>query len=152
MTLRDLLLVLGALPLLAVIALRLAAETGLADAAPPPEALTTSLAAFAVVFVLYVALTLRAIASATRAILERESGERRGPEAARESRAAVSDFAIHIDRSGEVDLRSGTAEDERQDELMDAGEERPAAPPAGRVELLGEVSDLLTRIPSARPR
>ena len=64
MTVRDLLLVLGAVPLLGVVALRLAAETGLAKSPPPPDALTASLALFGVVFVFYVALTLRAIARA----------------------------------------------------------------------------------------
>lgn len=159
MTLRDLLLVLGAVPLLGVIGLRLSAETGLAQSPPPPDALTASLALFGVVFVLYVALTLRSIASATRDILDRESGAgaARGPQA--ERRTAVSDFAIHLDRSSEIDLRAATGEAET--DLRDADseepldpEERSGEPPstAARSELFGEVSDLLTRIPSARSR
>ena len=72
MTLRDVLLVLGAMPLLGVVALRLAAEMGLVVDAPPPEALSASLATFGFVFLIYVALTLRSIARATREILARE--------------------------------------------------------------------------------
>lgn len=151
MTLRDLLLVLGTMPLLGVVTLRLAAETGIAESAPPPEALTTSLVVFGVVFVLYVALTLRAIARATRDILARESADARSPEAARASRAAVSDFAIHIDRSGEIDLRDA-GDDSGDGDAPRAADDVPGRAPAARDELFGEVSDLLTRIPSARSR
>jgi hypothetical protein len=148
MTLRDLLLVLGAVPLLGVIGLRLAAETGLAHTPPPPDAFPASLAVFGVVFVLYVALTLRSIASATRDILARESdtGALRGSQA--ERRAAVSDFAIHLDRSSEIDLRD--AGDEEQSDPDEPIGEPPSE--AARSELFGEVGDLLTRIPSARSR
>src|SRR5512138_1034530 len=69
MTLRDLLLVLGAVPLLGVVVMRLAAEMGYASDAPPADALTSALGLFGFVFVVYVALTLRSIASATRDIL-----------------------------------------------------------------------------------
>jgi hypothetical protein len=138
MTLRDLLLVVGTLPLLATVGLRLAAEVGLAREAPPAEALTASLAVFGVVFVIYVALTLRAIARATRAILARDA-EAAGPG---QRTAAVSDFAIHIDRSTEIDLR----------DEADAAAEAAEPPPAVRSKLLGDVGSLLTRIPSARTR
>jgi hypothetical protein len=148
MTLRDLLLVLGAVPLLGVVAMRLAAEMGFADTAPPSDALTVTLGLFGFVFVVYVALTLRSIASATRDILARES-ETAQRETAAQRTAAVSDFAIHLDRSSEIDLRDGDA----------AGDEpaEQAAPPSGapgpqRTQLFGEVNDLLTRIPSARSR
>lgn len=147
MTVRDLLLVLGAVPLLGVIALRLAAETGLAKSPPPPDALTASLALFGLVFVLYVALTLRAIARATREILERDATGAVAPETAPQSRAAVSDFAIHLDRSGEIDLRA-----EESEPLADDEPAPPAPGAAARTELFGEVKDLLTRIPSARSR
>lgn len=142
MTLRDVLLVLGAMPLIGVVALRLAAEVGLATDAPPPEALTATLAVFGFVFLLYVALTLRSIARATREILARERDE---PPLAQRT-AAVSDFAIHLDRSAEIDLRAaGTSAEEPRPEPAPA----PAAP---RKELFGEVNDLLTRIPSVRSR
>ena len=147
MTLRDVLLVLGAMPLLGVVALRLAAEMGLVVEAPPPEALTACLAAFGFLFLVYVALTLRSIARATRQILSRESA---APPLAdqNQSRAAVSDFAIHLDRSPELDLRDPADPDFDPDP-----EAEPAASPAApRKELFGEVSDLLTRIPSARSR
>jgi hypothetical protein len=150
MTLRDLLLVLGAVPLLGVVALRLAVEMGFAAGdAPPADALTTALGLFGFVFVLYVALTLRSIASATRDILARES-ESAQREAAAQRKAAISDFAIHLDRSSEVDLR-GTDDDPDGDRA--GSEDAPSSggtPP--RRELFGEVSDLLTRIPSARSR
>jgi hypothetical protein len=142
MTLRDVLLVIGAMPLIGMVALRLAAELGFAADAPPPEALSASLAVFGFVFLLYVALTLRSIARATREILARERDE---PPLAQRT-AAVSDFAIHLDRSAEIDLR---------DEAT-TGAEPPAEPRAQpappREELFGEVSDLLTRIPSVRAR
>lgn len=148
MTLRDLLLVLGAVPLLGVVALRLAAEMGLQTTPPPPDALRTSLAVFGVVFVVYVALTLRAIARATREILARDASGAAIGEPPPQSRAAVSDFAIHLDRSSEIDLR-----DEAEGDLPADDEPAPAAPGgAARKELFGEVSDLLTRIPSARSR
>lgn len=145
MTLRDLLLVLGAVPLLGVVAMRLAAEMGFAVDAPPADALGTALGVFGFVFVVYVALTLRSIASATRDILARES-EAAQREAAAQRKSAVSDFAIHLDRSPEIDLEDDAGGD------PDAGSAtgEPAAPP--RRELFGEVSDLLTRIPSARSR
>lgn len=147
MTLRDLLLVLGAVPLLGVVVLRLAAEMGFTTEAPPADSLPVALAVFGFVFVLYVALTLRSIATATREILARES-ESAQREAAAQRNASVSDFAIHLDRSAEVDLRAHP----------DAGDDESAAQPpatagaAPRSELFGEVSDLLTRIPSARSR
>jgi len=143
MTLRDLLLVVGTLPLLAAVALRLAAEIGFAREAPSPEALPAALAVFGIVFLLYVALTLRAIARATREILARDAE----PRAADKPAAAISDFAIHIDRSGEIDLRDAAADD------ADAPSHAAGEPPAAtRSALLGEVSSLLTRIPSARSR
>lgn len=149
MTLRDLLLVLGAVPLLGVVALRLAAEMGFASDAPPPEALTTTLGLFGFVFVLYVALTLRSIATATRAILAREPESDPRDEAGHR-KAAVSDFAIHLDRSAEIDLRAeGDPGDDDAAPLTEDAASR-AAPP--RSELFGEVNDLLTRIPSARTR
>jgi len=148
MTLRDLLLVLGAVPLLGVVALRLAAEMGLQTSPPPPDALPTSLAVFGVVFVVYVALTLRAIARATREILARDASGAAAGAPSPQSRAAVSDFAIHLDRSSEIDLR-----DEAEGDLPADEEPAPAAPGgSARKELFGEVSDLLTRIPSARSR
>jgi hypothetical protein len=143
MTLRDVLLVVGAMPLLGVIVLRLGAEMGLVVDAPPPEALSLALAGFAVVFVVYVALTLRAIAHATRAILQREREE------PAQRTAAVSDFAIHLDRSAEVDLREEPAARSRAVEAPGAPAAASAPP---RKELFGEVNDLLTRIPSVRPR
>lgn len=146
MTLRDLLLVLGAVPLLGVVAMRLAAEMGYAADAPPADALTTTLGVFGFVFVVYVALTLRSIASATRDILARES-EAAQREAAAQRKSAVSDFAIHLDRSSEVDLRN-----EGDDEPGEAPSSAEAATAAPRTELFGEVNDLLTRIPSARSR
>jgi hypothetical protein len=167
MTLRDLFLVLGAMPLLGVVAWRLAAETGLAVQAPPSDALRTALGLFGVVFVLYVALTLRAIASATRAILARDA-EPEQPRADRR-KTAVSDFAIHLDRSAEVDLREASAASgdpgaltgadvpsdepalDADDALPPDDEPRPAGQTPRR-ELFGEVNDLLTRIPSARSR
>ena len=150
MTLRDVLLVLGAMPLLVVVALRLAAEMGLVVEAPPPEALTASLAAFGFVFLIYVALTLRSIARATTAD-PRPRGRRPAARRADRSReAAVSDFAIHLDRSAEIDLRAPPTADLDPD--PDAEPEPAAAPAAPRKELFGEVSDLLTRIPSARSR
>jgi hypothetical protein len=146
MTLRDLLLVLGAMPLLGVVALRLAAEMGLVGDAPPPQAFSASLATFGFVFLIYVALTLRSIARATREILAREGAAPPLAEQA-QRKAAVSDFAIHLDRSAEIDLRAAATEP-----VPDV-EPEPAAAPAGpRKELFGEVSDLLTRIPSARSR
>jgi hypothetical protein len=149
MTLRDLLLVLGAVPLLGVVSLRLAAEMGFATDAPPADALTTALGLFGFVFVLYVALTLRSIASATRDILARES-ESAQREAAAQRKAAISDFAIHLDRSAEVDLRSEGDDPEGDPAPSDEAPSTGAAPP--RRELFGEVNDLLTRIPSARSR
>ena len=147
MTLRDLLLVLGAVPLLGVVAMRLAAEMGFAADAPPADALTTTLGLFGFVFVVYVALTLRSIATATRDILARES-EAAQREAAAQRKSAISDFAIHLDRSSEIDLR-----DEGDEEPGDAPPATEgAASPAPRSELFGEVNDLLTRIPSARSR
>lgn len=148
MTLRDLLLVLGAVPLLGVVGLRLAAEMGFGAEPPPAEALTTSLGVFGFVFVVYVALTLRSIASATRDILARDvdAGQRAS---AAKRQAAVSDFAIHLDRSSEVDLREDD-EAEPPPEAAPGGATEPTAP--GRSERFAEVSDLLTRIPSARPR
>jgi len=156
MTLRDLLLVLGAVPLLGVVALRLAAEAGLVQAPPPPDALPLSLAAFGVVFVVYVALTLRAIATATRDILARESASA-SRESSGQRSAAVSDFAIHIDRGNELDLRpegDGPLEepDEPEGPIAAGGDPGARRPAAARSELFGEVSDLLTRIPSARSR
>lgn len=127
--------------------MRLAAEMGFAADAPPADALTTTLGVFGFVFVVYVALTLRSIASATRDILSRESAAAQS-EAAAQRKSAVSDFAIHLDRSSEIDLR-------------DEGDEEPGETPsstqgastaAPRSELFGEVNDLLTRIPSARSR
>ena len=149
MTLRDLLLVLGAVPLLAVVALRLAAEMGLVGDAPPAEALTATLVAFGVVFVAYVALTLRAIARATREILERDKDVPASADASTQRKAAVSDFAIHLDRTSEIDLRDPDCDFDGDPD----DEPRPAdgAQPA-RTELFGEVSDLLTKIPSARQR
>jgi hypothetical protein len=149
MTLRDLLLVLGAVPLLGVVALRLAAEMGFATDAPPAEALTTALGVFGFVFVVYVALTLRSIASATRDILARES-ESAQREAAAQRKAAISDFAIHLERSAEVDLR--TTDDEELDDDLATSAEPPSSGAPPRRELFGEVNDLLTRIPSARSR
>lgn len=146
MTLRDLLLVLGAVPLLGVVAMRLAAEMGYASDAPPADALTTALGLFGFVFVIYVALTLRSIASATRDILARES-EAAQREAAAQRKSAVSDFAIHLDRTAEIDLGAGDQDGEPDADATVA--EPPAAP---RRELFGEVNDLLTRIPSARSR
>lgn len=146
MTLRDLLLVLGAVPLLGVVAMRLAAEMGYATDAPPADALTTALGLFGFVFVVYVALTLRSIASATRDILARES-ETAQREAAAQRKSAVSDFAIHLDRSPEIDLADGDA-----DGNADADPTVAETAPAQRRELFGEVNDLLTRIPSARSR
>lgn len=146
MTLRDLLLVLGAVPLLGVVAMRLAAEMGFAADAPPADALTTTLGVFGFVFVVYVALTLRSIASATRDILARES-EAALREAAAQRKSAVSDFAIHLDRSSEIDLRDEG--DDESGEMPSSAEGTAAAP---RRELFGEVNDLLTRIPSARSR
>lgn len=147
MTLRDLLLVLGAVPLLGVVTMRLASEVGLATEAPPSEALTIALGVFGFVFVAYVALTLRSIASATRDILARES-QTAQREAADQRTATVSDFAIHLDRSTELDVPPEDASG------ADEGFAGPAADraPASRRELFGEVSDLLTRIPSARSR
>jgi len=147
MTLRDLLLVLGAVPLLGVVAMRLAAEMGMAAEAPPPDALTATLGAFGIVFVVYVALTLRSIAHATREILAREADTRGNARPAAQRTAAVSDFAIHLDRTAEIDLREPDSSD--PDAESTTG---PAGAPAGRSELFGEVSDLLTRIPSSRPR
>ncbi len=141
MTLRDLLLVIGTLPLLGVVALRLGAEMGLVAEAPPPEALPASLVAFAVAFVLYVALTLRAIAKATRAILDRE----RQAAEARQKKAAVADWTVHIERSREVALRS-----EPEEPAAEGTAEPPS--PGERKRLFGEVGSLLTRIPSARDR
>lgn len=146
MTLRDLLLVLGAVPLLGVVAMRLAAEMGYASDAPPADALTTALGLFGFVFVVYVALTLRSIASATRDILARES-EAAQREASAQRKSAVSDFAIHLDRSPEIDVGSG---DEGGEPEADTTVAETAAAP--RRELFGEVNDLLTRIPSARSR
>ncbi|MBY0277151.1 hypothetical protein K2Z84_17595 [Candidatus Binatia bacterium] len=148
MTLRDLLLVLGAVPLLGVVALRLAAEMGFASDAPPPEALTTTLGLFGFVFVVYVALTLRSIATATRAILAREPESETRDEAGHR-KAAVSDFAIHLDRSTEIDLRGDADPDEDPATPAEATTSGAQAP---RRELFGEVNDLLTRIPSARTR
>jgi len=158
MTLRDLLLVIGTLPLLGVVALRLAAEMGYAGEAPPPDALSAALGAFGIAFVLYVALTLRSIARSTRAILERESnpagtGGRRGT-------ATVSDFAVHLDRTAEVDLRPGvaaadpgdTGPGEGDDERGVREPEVPETVVRERKRLIGEVGSLLTRIPSARSR
>jgi hypothetical protein len=104
--------------------------------------------------VLYVALTLRAIARATRDILARDADPARADVAAARKAAAISDFAIHLDRSAEVDLRTPAAADappDVGDELPPDDEPRGAAP-GGRSELFGEVNDLLTRIPSARSR
>lgn len=148
MTLRDLLLVLGAVPLLGVVAMRLAAEMGYATEAPPADALPTALGLFGFVFVVYVALTLRSIASATRDILARES-EAAQREAAAQRKAAVSDFAIHLDRSPEIDL---AADPDEPDAAPDAAAATGEPAPAPRRELFGEVNDLLTRIPSARSR
>jgi len=147
MTLRDLLLVLGAVPLLGVVAMRLASEMGLVNEAPPSDALTVALGVFGFVFVSYVALTLRSIASATRDILARET-EAAQREAAALRKAAVSDFAIHLDRSAEVGPLEEPGGD--PDDAASAPHARGAEP--ARSELFGEVSDLLTRIPSARSR
>jgi len=152
MTLRDLLLVIGTLPLLGVVALRLGAEMGVAGEAPPPEALTATLAAFGVAFVLYVALTLRSIAHATREILARESA---AADARRQGAAAVSDFAIHLDRTPEVDLRPDAADPEAEVAPADdppAASDVPEPLARERKRLIGEVGTLLTRIPSARGR
>ena len=146
MTLRDLLLVLGAVPLLGVVAMRLAAEMGYATDAPPADALMTSLGLFGFVFVVYVALTLRSIASATRDILARES-EAAQREASAQRKSAVSDFAIHLDRSPEIEVGSGEGDGD-----PDADSTVADKAPAPRRELFGEVNDLLTRIPSARSR
>ncbi len=148
MTVRDLLLVLGAVPLLGVVAMRLAAEMGFADKVPPSDALTVTLGVFGFVFVVYVALTLRSIASATRDILARES-ETAQREAAAQRTAAVSDFAIHLDRTAEIDLREAEA---AGDEPAEQDGPPPDSPGPQRTQLFGEVSDLLTRIPSARSR
>lgn len=150
MTLRDLLLVLGAAPLLGVIAVRLAAELGFATAVPPPETLTTSLGLFAGVFLVYVALTLRAIVGATREILAREGAATRRE--ARQGAAAVSDFAIHLDRGAELDLSASGQDELPETEPPADGDAAPVGALAPRREIFGEVSDLLTRIPSARPR
>jgi hypothetical protein len=153
MTLRDVLLVIGTLPLLGVVALRLAAEVGLSSATPPSDALPAALGAFAVAFVLYVALTLRSIARATREILARETEAAGAAEVRRQAKAAVSDFAIHLDRTSEVDLRD--AGDDDDDRAVDEGVEEPRVPEAvvrERKRLIGEVGSLLTRIPSARGR
>ena len=150
MTLRDLLLVLGAVPLLGVVAMRLAAEMGYATDAPPADALMTSLGLFGFVFVVYVALTLRSIASATRDILARES-ETAQREAAAQRKSAVSDFAIHLDRSPDIDLAGEDGDGDSEGD-RDADATVAEAAPGPRRELFGEVNDLLTRIPSARSR
>ncbi|HEY8515674.1 MAG TPA: hypothetical protein VIS07_09190 [Candidatus Binatia bacterium] len=146
MSLRDLLLVAGTLPLVGVVALRLAAEVGLVRNAPPPEAVNATLGLFGVVFVLYVALTLRAIARATREILER-SAEPVANETEQRT-AAVTDFAVHLDRRPEIDLRG----DAGAEDAAPSSEEAAAPPPEQRSALLGQVGSLLTRIPSARSR
>jgi hypothetical protein len=151
MTLRDVLLVLGAMPLLGVVVLRLSAEMGLGGEAPPAEALSAGLAIFGFVFLVYVALTLRSIARATRQILARESEDAPLASARAKRRTAVSDFAIHLDRSAEIDLRDGDTDSDAAAGAEPPGEPGPPSA-APRQELFGEVSDLLTRIPSARSR
>ena len=110
----------------------------------------TSLGLFSFVFVFYVALTLRSIASATRDILARES-ETAQREAAAQRKSAVSDFAIHLDRSPEIDLAGEDGDGDSEGD-RDADATVAEAAPGPRRELFGEVNDLLTRIPSARSR
>ncbi|HYC23790.1 MAG TPA: hypothetical protein VEI94_13845 [Candidatus Bathyarchaeia archaeon] len=157
MTFRDLLLLGGTLPLIVVIAERLAAEAAL-RAAPPPEALPAAVVVLGFALIAYVVLELRATAREVRRIAARLDASSPDvkqqapppPPARRASAPAqVSNFAIHldralaVDRSPEIDLR----------ETVGEAEDPPgngAARSGGRAEILGEVQNLLSRIPSVR--
>jgi hypothetical protein len=158
MTFRDLLLLGGTLPLIVVVAERLAAEAAL-RAAPPPEALPAAVVVLGFAVVAYVVLELRATAREVRRIAARldtstpdvkQQPPPPPPPARRPSAPAqVSNFAIHldralaVDRSPEIDLRAnvGEAEDPTGNGAARSG---------GRAEILGEVQNLLSRIPSVR--
>ena len=157
MTFRDLLLLGGTLPLIVVIAERLAAEAAL-RAAPPPEALPAAVVVLGFALIAYVVLELRATAREVRRIAARLDASSPDvkqqapppPPARRASAPAqVSNFAIHldralaVDRSPEIDLREAVGEAEDP-----AG--NGAARSGGRAEILGEVQSLLSRIPSVR--
>lgn len=155
MSWRDVLLAIGILPVVGLVGARLASETGLVTGAPPADALPFALGLFGFVFVVYVALTLRAIARATREILGRTEDTTTGFGRRSRRTAAVSDFAIHLDRSPEIDLRGAAVTPETLAEPRGEVEEDDV--PAGaadplpqRSELFGEVRSLLTRIPSVR--
>jgi hypothetical protein len=159
MTFKDLLLLGGTLPLIVVVAERLAAEAALRSAAPPPEALPAAAVVLGFALVAYVVLELRSTAREVRRIAARLEEtttpvpEVKPPPPTLRSRpgsqAQVSNFAIHLDRaleldrSLEVDLR---APRDPGDDPIDNGAPRPGA----RAEMLGEVQSLLSQIPSVR--
>jgi hypothetical protein len=157
MSFKDLLLLGGTLPLWVVVAQRLAAEAGLRHTLPPPEALPAALLVLGLAFGAYVVLELRSIARDLRRLARgvAELGAAVKQQPAR--RARVSNFAIHLDRALEVDLREAAGADDQEQEASDAHRDTDdelrgngARPSAPRPQVFGEVQSLLAQIPSVR--
>jgi hypothetical protein len=145
---RDVLLLLGSLPVSGVIALRLAAAAGLRDTAPSPEAFGSTLSLFVLVLLVYLALTMRALTHAARQVPDAEACLVDVP---RSGATRITDFAIHLDRierAGKIDL----VDRRRAIVLSEEDSLEPAspAPAPGRNRILGELGSRLAVIPSSR--